>query len=148
MDNTIIYVMMIINALFLALLPFAFFMGLGSFIGVPSSDPKIFVAYILAALVFSYLIALGSFAIVQKSNCGSVKNMKQISSNAAIVLGIQAGTLLVVKFVPFFRNIVTGLFPPDMDQNVSDAVGYSYFSLWAALFGTAIGGTLSGVCGK
>lgn len=148
MDNTIVYVMMIVSALFMAMLPFGFFLGLGSVLGVGSSDSRLFVSYILAALVFSYLIALGAFALIQRSNCGSVKNMKQISSNASLALGIQAGTLLVIKFVPFLRNIVSGLFPPDLDENVLDAVGYSYYSMWAALFSTAIGGTLSGVCGK
>ena len=148
MDNTMIYVMMIVNALLMAMLPFGFFMGLGSLLGVESSDPRIFVAYILAALVFSYLGALGAFALIQRSNCGSVKNMKQIASNSSLALGIQAGTLLVTYFIPFLRGIVSGLLPPDLDKNILDAVGYSYYSMWAALFGTAIGGTLSGICGK
>lgn len=148
MDNTIVYVMMIVNALFMAILPFGFFMGLGTFIGVNSTDPRIFVAYVLAALVFSYLTALGSYALIQRSNCGSVKNMKQISSNSALALGIQAGTLLVVWLIPGIRGIVSGLLPPDLDQNVLDAVGYAYFSLWASLYGTAVGGTLSASCGS
>jgi hypothetical protein len=148
MDNTIIYVMMIVTGLLMAILPFGFFMGLGSLLGVGSSDTRLFVAYILGALVFSYLTALGAFALIQKSSCGSVKNMKQISSNASLSLGIQAGTHLVIYFLPFLRNIVSGLLPPDVDPNILDAIGYSYYAMWAALFGTAIGGTLSGVCGK
>jgi hypothetical protein len=148
MDNSILYVMMIVNSLLMAMLPFGFFLGLGSVLGVGSTDTRLFVAYVLAALVFSYLTALGAFALIQRSSCGSVKNMKQIASNSALALGIQAGTLLVVYFMPFLRNIVSGLLPPDLDPNILDSVGYSYYSLWAALFGTAIGGTLSGVCGK
>ena len=148
MDNTIIYVMMIVSGLFMAILPFGFFMGLGSILGVGSSDTRLFVAYILGALVMSYLIALGAFALIQRSSCGNVKNMRQVASNAALALGIQAGTHLVIYFLPFLRNIVSGLLPPDLDPNILDAVGYSYYALWAALFGTAIGGTLSGVCSK
>ena len=140
--------MMIVTGLLMAILPFGFFMGLGSLLGVGSSDTRLFVAYILGALVFSYLTALGAFALIQKSSCGSVKNMKQISSNASLSLGIQAGTHLVIYFLPFLRNIVSGLLPPDVDPNILDAIGYSYYAMWAALFGTAIGGTLSGVCGK
>ena len=148
MDNTILYVMMIVNALIMAILPFGFFLGLSSLLNVTSSDTRLFVTYILASLVFSYLTALGAFALVQRSNCGSVKNMKQVASNAALALGIQAGTLLVVYFLPFLRTIISGLLPPDLDPNILDSVSYSYYSMWAALFGTAIGGTLSGVCGK
>jgi len=148
MDNTIVYVMMIVNALLMAMLPFGVFMGLGSVLGVPSTDTRIFVAYVLATLVFSYLTALGSFALIQRNNCGSIKNMKQISSNAGIAFGIQFVSILLVWLVPFLRNLVTGLLPPDLDKNILDAVGYSYFALWASLYGTAVGGTLSAVCGK
>jgi hypothetical protein len=146
MDNTILYVMMIVNALLMAALPFGFFLGLSTLLGVNSSDTRLFVAYILAALVFSYLTALGAFALVQRSNCGKVQNMKQVASNAALALGIQAGTLFVIYFLPFLRGIISGLFPPDLDPNISDSIGYSYYSMWAALFGVAVGGTLSGVC--
>ena len=146
MDNTILYVMMIVNALIMAILPFGFFLGLSSLLQVNSSDSRLFVTYILAALVFSYLTALGAFALVQRFSCGSVKNMKQVASNAALALGIQAGTLIVIYFLPFLRNIVSGLLPPDLDSNILDSVAYSYYSMWAALFGTAIGGTLSSVC--
>lgn len=146
MDATIVVVMMIVCALLMAMLPFAFFMGLSSVLGVNSTDPRLLVSYILSALVFSYLTALGAFALVQRSNCGSVKNMKQVALNATLATGIQAVTLLLVWLMPFLRNIVSGLLPPDLDINILDAVGYSYYSLWAALFGIAVGGTLSGIC--
>jgi hypothetical protein len=148
MDNTILIVMMIVSALLMAILPFGFFLGLGKVLETTSSDPRLLVAYILVALVVSYLTALGSFALIQNQSCGGVKNMKQIASNSALALGIQSGTLLVVWFLPALRGIVSDLLPPDVDIAILDAIGYSYFSFWAALFGTAIGGTLSGMCGQ
>jgi hypothetical protein len=48
--------------------------------------------------------------------------------------------------IPGMRGIVSGLLPADLDQAILDSVGYSYYAFWASLFGTAIGGTLSGVC--
>lgn len=146
MDATIVFVMMIVCGLLMALLPFAFFMGLSSILGAGVSDPRLLVAYILCALVFSYLSSFGAFALTQRANCGGVKNMKQIALNSGLATGIQAVVLFLVWLIPFLRNIVTGLLPPDLDSNILDAVGYSYFSLWAALFGIAVGGTLSGIC--
>ena len=140
------FVMMIVCGLLMALLPFAFFMGLSSLLGTAASDTRLLVAYVLCALVFSYLTALGAFALIQRQNCGSVKNMKQVALNSGLAVGIQAVTLLLIWLMPFLRNIVSGLLPPDLDGNILDAVGYSYFSLWATLFGIAIGGTLSGIC--
>lgn len=141
-------VMMIVNALLMAILPFGFFIGLGKLLDTTSSDPRLLVAYFLVALVFSYLTALGSFALIQNQSCGGVKNMKQIASNSALALGIQSGTLLVAWLIPGLRGLVSGLLPPDVDKAILDSIGYSYFSGWAALFGTAIGGTLSGVCAQ
>ena len=146
MDNTILYVMMIASALFMGVLPFGVFMGLGTATNIASSDARLLVTFFLAAGVVAFLINMGANAAVQRGNCGSIKNMNQIVNNSAIAFGIQIGTLLLVWFVPYLRNIVTGLFPPDTDPAILDSIGYSYFSAWAALYGTAISSSLSGVC--
>lgn len=137
---------MLVVSLMMALLPFAVFLGLGSLVGLGSSDFRILTIYILAALILSYLIALGTFTLIQRQNCGSIKNMKQVASNAGIACAIQAGVLGLVYFIPGLRKLVTNLFPLDLDLNIQDSLGYGYYSFWAALFGTAVGGTLSGVC--
>ena len=129
----------------MAILPFVVFLGLGTMVE-SSSDPRLIGIYILSALVLSFVLSLGAFAIIQRANCGSVKNMKQISANAAIALAIQSVTLSLTWFFPGLRNIVGGLLPAETDVAIKDAIGYSYYSFWAGLFGTAIGGTLSGVC--
>ena len=143
---TMVYVMMVSVGLFMAILPFGIFMGLGTAIGATASDPRLLVVFFLAALVITYLLSLGAFSIIQASSCGKVKNMKQVAINASIALAIQAGTLLIAWFFPSLRGVVSGLFPSDLDPAIRESVAYSYFSFWAALFGTAIGGTLSGVC--
>lgn len=146
MDNTLLYAIMIVVSLLMAVFPFAVFLGLGSLFGIASSDPKLLTIYFLGALVVSYLTALGTFTLIQHQNCGGVKNMKQVASNAGLALGIQAGILAVCFFIPGLRGLVTNLFPLDLDTSIQDSLGYGYYSFWAALFGTAIGGTLSGIC--
>lgn len=146
MDATITYAMMVVIALLMAMLPFGIFMGLSSLVGASAGDPRILATYIITALILSYLTALGAFALIQKSNCGSVKNMNQIAQNAGLAFGIQAVTLVLCWLIPSMRGIVSGLLPPDLDMAILDSVGYSYYSFWASLFGIAIGGTLSGIC--
>jgi len=146
MDSTILYAMMIAMAMLMAMLPFGIFMGLGSMLGMNASNPQLLVTFILLALVVSYITSFASFLLVQRANCGQVKNWKQINNNAGLALGIQALFLLLAWLIPGLRGIVSNLMPPDLDPNIIDSVGYSYFSFWASLFGTAIGGTLSGIC--
>lgn len=130
----------------MAVLPFGVFIGLGMLFDISSSDIRMLSIYILAALVISYLTALGTFTLLQRQNCGSIKNMKQIASNAGIATAFQGVILALCYFIPGLRQLVTNLFPLDLDPTFQDSLGYGYFSFWAALFGTAIGGTLSGVC--
>jgi hypothetical protein len=146
MDATLVYVIMIALGLLMAVLPFGVFMGLSTLLGRSSGDNAVLLTYFLAAIVIGYFAAFGAFALIQRSNCGSVKNLKQVATNAGLSTAVQAGTLGLVWIFPSLRGLVTGLFPPDSDPIILDSIGYSYFAFWASLFGTAIGGTLSGIC--
>jgi hypothetical protein len=146
MNTTFVYVMMAVLGLCGLALPFIVFMGLGTLLGVGISDTRLFVIYVLGALVFTYLSSLGAFALVQKSNCGSVKNMKQVATNAGIATAINGAVLLFISVFPSLRRLVTNLLPPDVDPLLTESIGYAYYGLWAALFGTSVGGTLSGIC--
>ena len=137
---------MIAAAVFMTGLPFAIFMGLGATLGADPSDPRLLATLFLASSALIYLISLGAFTLVQKYNCGAIKNMQQVASNAGLATAFQAGSLGLAWLFPGLRGIVTGLFPPDLDRPVSEALGYGYFGFWGALFGIAIGGTLSGMC--
>ena len=146
MDATLVYVIMIALGLLMAVLPFGVFMGLSTLLGRSSGDNAVLLTYFLAAIVIGYFAAFGAFALIQRSNCGSVKNLKQVATNAGLSTAVQAGTLGLAWIFPSLRGLVTGLFPPDSDPIMLDSIGYSYFAFWASLFGTAIGGTLSGIC--
>lgn len=146
MNTAVLYIVMACASLFMALVPFGVFMGVGSMVGLPSSDFRMILAYAVVLLVLAYAISLLSFTLVQKSNCGEVKNFKQIALNSLISVGFHVGLLLLVLFVPWFRNIVANLFSPEIDQTLRDSIGYGYYSFWATMFGVAMGGTLSASC--
>jgi hypothetical protein len=145
MDTTVLYSMMAAVAILMGMLPFAVFMGLATMMEISLSDWRVLVCYIFAAVVIVYVLSLGAFALIQKNNCGKL-NMKQVAQNAGISSAFQAGMLLLVTLVPWFRNVVMKLMPPDVDLKVRVAVGIAYYSFWAALFGVAVGGSLSAGC--
>jgi hypothetical protein len=146
MDQTLLYCVMIGIAMLMGILPFGVFMGMGSALGVASSDSRLLVVFMLSTLVLSYVLSLGAFYLIQSSNCKSVKSMKQISANATLAMWIQSFMLFLVWFFPSLRGVVSGLLPPTLDPAILDSIGYGYYTFWASLFGTAIGGTLSAVC--
>ncbi len=146
MDSSILYAMMITVAVLMAAFPFAVFMGLGTLLNTISSDPKMMISFVVLSISILYALSLGSFALIQKTSCGSIKSFKQINYNALISAAFQLCLMLLITIVPWFRNIVSNIMPTDLDINIVDSVVYSYYSFWAAMFGMAIGGSLSGSC--
>ena len=146
MDQSIIYAVMIALGFLMAMAPFAVFTGLGTILGAAADDARLFLVFLLGSAILMFAGSFGAFALIQKLNCGSVKNYQQISANAGIATALQTGMALLATFIPFLRNIVVNLLPPDLDPHIRDAVGYSYFNFWGALFGTAIGGAASAAC--
>ena len=131
----------------MAMIPFGVFLALGSLLDLAKGDDSsLIVVLILATAVVGFIGSFGCFAMIQKQNCGSVKNMKQVVSNAGMSCAIQTVTAGLVWLLPFLQNIVTSIFPPDLDPLMASAVGYGYWGFWSAIYGIAIGGTLSGIC--
>jgi hypothetical protein len=146
MDSSLLIVMMLCAGVMMAMFPFAVFYGLTRLIGAQADDPRLLVVYVVGSAVLMYAVSLGAFALLQRSNCGAVKNMKQVAINASISAAIQTFAAGVAVLIPGTLGIVTGLFPVELDSTTAAAIGYAYYNLWGALFGTAIGGTFSAVC--
>jgi len=146
MDTSLLIVMMLCAGVLLAFFPFAVFYGLTMLLGAQSNDPRLLIVYVIGSAVLMYAVSLGAFALLQRSNCGSVKNMRQVAINASISAAIQTVAAAIAVLVPGTLGVVTGLFPVELDATTAAAIGYAYYNLWGALFGTAIGGTFSAVC--
>ena len=148
MNTSVLYATMFGSGLLMASLPFVVFFALGKLLDLPSTDVRLVAAFVILALVLAYGISLLSFSLIQKDNCDEIKNFKQIALNSLLTVGIYAVMFVILYFVPWFRNVVRDLFPPDMDTGVKDATAYAYYAFWSMLFGVAIGGTLSASCSK
>jgi len=132
--------------LLLSAVPLLVFMGLGSALGTKSDDFRVLLAFFMLAGIIAFLASLGVFALMQKEDCGKVESMTKAANNAGLALLIQVGVLVLVWLVKPLRGIVTNLLPPDIDPNISDAIGYGYFGGFAGAFSTLIGASFSGMC--
>ena len=128
------------------MLPFFIFMTLGNSLGATADDPRLLGALIVGGAILMYLVGVGAFTVIQKYNCGKVQSMRRISDNAGIGTAIYAGLMALAAVVPRLRGIVTDIISPEVEDNVRQSLGYGYYSFWGALFGIAIGGTLSSIC--
>ena len=148
MDQTLIYLTMVIGGLLMAALPFAVYMG-GS-IGLGIVDPassQLLTLLIFSTLFFAFFANVGIFSAIQYTSCGRVRDSRQIDGNAGLSTLIIFGALLLAIFVPGLKGIVTNMFSPITDQYVVQSFGYAYFLFWGALYGIATGGFLSANCG-
>lgn len=148
MDQSLLYLVMILGGILMAAVPFGVFMGGTALFGI--SDPassQLLVILFISVLVISYLTGLAALSVVQANSCGKIKSMKQIAGDAGLSTLIISFVLALAIFFPSLRSLVTGLFSPAIDPVVVQAIGYSYFLFWGALYGLVTGGYLSANCG-
>ena len=148
MDQSLLYLVMILGGVLMAAVPFGVFMGGTALFGI--SDPassQLLVILFISVLVISYLTGLAALSVVQANSCGKIKSMKQIAGDAGLSTLIISFVLALAIFFPNLRSLVTGLFSPAIDPVVVQAIGYSYFLFWGALYGLVTGGYLSANCG-
>ncbi len=146
MDNSLLYVLMLIAGIVMASLPWLVFMGISTMIGINTVDYRLLLTFGIMSLIISFVLTFIVFMVQQKKNCGRVKDYGKISTYAGISTGIQAGVLTVVTFIQWFKNIVYGVMSPDLDEKIRESAVYSYYSFWAILFGIALGGNMTAIC--
>ena len=146
MDNSLLYILMLVGGIVMGVIPFLVFMGLGTLFGIGSPNFSLMVTLFVLTVLFSFGMSFASFVAVQKHKCGKVQDYGSISKYAGISTVIQTGVLLLVTFVPWLQGIVTKLMPPDTDSLVQVSASYGYYSFWGILFGLAFGGNMSSMC--
>ena len=149
MEQSLIFLIMGLAGLFFAGIPFGVYMGLSSMMGITdmNSSSLLLIMYVIA-ICAAFLGSFGGYALIQNHNCGGVKNIKQIASNSALTTVVIVLTLSLAVFIPGIKHIVTNIVSPNIEPRIQEALGYSYFLFWGALYGFASGGYMSAVCGQ
>lgn len=140
--------LMFANAILISFIPYIFFNTAYNLYDIFPTNGILLLMVYIAIIVISFGLSFGTFALIQKENCKSIKNFKQISYNSLIVAGIQGIGMLIAAFVPVLRSFVKSVIPTMLASNCinKESISYGYFAFWYSLFGIAIGGSLSAVC--
>jgi len=149
MDQSLLYMIMVLGGIFMGAIPFGVYMGSATLFGISdSTSPQLLVMLFISVLVISYITGLASLGVIQQNSCGKIKNMKQIAGNAGLSTLIISLVLALAIYFPGLRGLVTGLFSPTIDPLIVQAIGYSYFLFWGGMYGLVTGGYLSSNCGQ
>jgi hypothetical protein len=146
MDNSFLYLIMLIGGLLMAVIPSLVFMGIATLFGIQEVAFNLKMTFFLLSITFAFLISFSGFLAIQKVRCGEIKNYGSIAKYAGISSAIQAGVNILITLVPWFKSIILSIVAPDTDPLVKESIGYGYYSFWAMLFGLAIGGNMSAIC--
>jgi hypothetical protein len=143
MDNSLLGLFMLLIAVMLASLPTGYFMLVGSTMN-PFSANMGLVALLLVAM---FLMTLGFGTALQSSNCGGVKDVKRVAQNAGIATGILTGFLIIpIAHIPWLHNMASSLYNKGGTDAERIPIDIGFWALWGALYGFAVGGTLSTSC--
>ena len=146
MDTTVLSTIMIAVGMLMFLFPFFVYVTLGPLLNASENDPRMLGTLLVGGAILFYGISVGVFTLVQRYNCGSVQSMKRITDNAGTSTLIYSVLMVLATFIPWLRSVVTNILPPEVGANISQSLGYGYYSFWGSLFGIAVGGSLSGIC--
>jgi len=131
--------------LFNLFLPFLCFTLASSVFMLNIQSWEVIIPMYLIIIAVTFVLALGAFAFLQNDNCKKVK-MSQIATNAGIAAAIQAGTLIIITVFPRILAIPKNILPLSIPYSLREGLSYGYFTSFASMFGTVIGGTFSSIC--
>jgi hypothetical protein len=146
MDLSTLLLTMGVSGIVMAVLPFLFFMIVGSLVGLDTTSNTMLFGYFILLVIVSYGLSIGAFTLLQSTNCNEVKNFKRIALNSLITVGFQVVLFALTFLIPFLKHSIRGLFSPDFSEVAKDSTVYSYYAFWGMVMSVALGGTMSGSC--
>jgi len=150
MNNALIWVFGIMLALVMGILPFGYFSGMAQALNIldPLGIPML-IGFVVLVAVISFLAALGSGTLAQSSNCGEVKSMSRVASNAGIGMAIEVVFVCIGLFVPVLGTITSDYFlggSPGVDKVMAKQVDVGFWAAWGAMYAMIVASTSSATC--
>jgi len=147
MNTGLLVVLMLACGLIAACTPFLCFMLGPLLFGFQEISFSLQMITFLITILITFGLSAASFTYLQYRSCNKITDSRKIYANAGVAAGIQFVTLLVV-YLTGLTSVPKGILPAWMFANPanSEGVGYGYWTFFASMFGTVIGGTLSSIC--
>lgn len=140
LDSAVVLSFSLVSALFIALVPILATIYKDFF-----SANFLYVVYFILLPIITYGMTAIFNVFIQLIRCGSV-NAQQVGMNAfpAVVLVGIFGTL--ASHLGFLRFPIESLLPALFDVSMKKGIAVSFFIFWGAVYGQALGGSLSQSC--
>jgi len=139
-DSTILVAFSLVHGLLLAMVfPLMFIL-------MPNIVKKYPLLSLLIAIpIISYASGFGLSAFSQYLYCGTVQPL-QIASVATFAPAFVIFFSLLTYFLPFMRKPVEDIMPVSADSDMKYALGYSFYLLWAGIYGQNIASGMAQSC--
>jgi hypothetical protein len=95
--------------------------------------------------VVSYIVTIIFNIFLQLIRCGKV-NASQVLINGVPSVGLVALLGLLSNYISFLRYPVEGILPVSLSDNMKKGIAVSFYIFWGAVYGQALGGSLSQSC--
>jgi hypothetical protein len=140
LDSAVVLSFSLVSALFIALVPIITAIYKGSL-----SSNLIYVIYFAILPIITYGMTAIFNVFIQLIRCGSV-NAQQVLMNAFPSVALVAIFGALSTFIGFLRIPVESLLPSVFDLDMKKGIAVSFFIFWGAVYGQALGGSLSQSC--
>lgn len=108
------------------------------YIFVPNYVKSMPLTFLLVGIpILSYLSGLGLNALSQYIYCNKI-SISQVALVSTFAPAFVLGFSLLVWFFPFLRSPVESILPLTADVDMKYAMGFSFYLLWAGIYGQNI----------
>jgi len=141
-DTTIRIAFGLVHGLLLAMAFPMFYMIVPNFV---KTYPLVVLLVILPIISFVWGFGLSAFS--QYINCNNV-SLPQVAIVSTFAPAFVFVFSLLTYFLPFLRAPVETIMPVSADADMKSALGFSFYLLWAGIYGQNIGSGLLQACPK
>lgn len=147
MNTGLLVSLMFACGIIIAAVPFLCFILSALVLGIQGITTSVVLMMFFITILLTFLLSAASFTYLQYNSCKKVNNVKKIFANAGIAAGIQFITLIAIYLLGL-KSIPINMLPSwiSTQETLREGIGYGYFTFFASMFGTVIGGTLSSIC--
>jgi hypothetical protein len=142
LDSAVVLSFSLVSALFIALVPIVATIYKDSI-----SSNFTYAIYFAILPIITYGMTAIFNVFIQLIRCGSV-NAQQVLMNAFPSVGLVAVFGGLASLLGFIRFPIESLLPATFDPLMKKGIAVSFFIFWGAVYGQALGGSLSQSCSK
>ena len=140
LDSAVVLSFSLVSALFISLIPL-----ITTFYKDSLTPSLIYLILLIILPIVTYGITSMFNVFIQLIRCGKI-NGNQVLMNGFPSVGLVAILGGLAQLFGFMRHPVTSILPDSFSDEVKKGIAVSFYVFWGAVYGQALGGSLSQSC--